>query len=649
MSEQAEITLLRFPENVRIRKEMYLIDPNHCMYEIIDNAVDEFNSGYAKHIQVTVQQQDKQHFPTITVWDDGRGIPTKLSNDPEHLEETQAEVALGNLTAGGKFGKETGYKTITSGLHGVGASCVNATSSSFRACIYHDGTRTVLQYAKGILIDKTIEEPIKDKKLHGTEICFVLDESLWKGEKFDFDVIKNRLKQLSYLNPGLVLSFKDAQVEETYEHINGLEDYYSHLIQNKTMLAEKDSKGQVIKEIKPIQFLKNVNDPELGNIEINIILGYSEGYASDIYGFVNSVATTGGDHYTGFNTGIARAVTSFLTDDGHYKTLLKHLSNDDCREGIVAIISIKVMYPKFEGQSKGSIKMPQVRSAVNSVMQDEVRLYMEQHPTFVKLLAEKLEKAAKSRIAAQRARDSVRGEKGSLDSSLPGKLAACSSKKPEECSLYIVEGDSAAGSAIQGRDSRTQAILPVFGKILNTEKSRPDEVVKNSKLLDVVKALKCGIGSEFNIDKIRYHKIVIMADADVDGFHISTLWITFFYRHLPEIVRRGYLYIALSPIYRVTEYIGKNKEVNHYFFDDEEFSKFKTRNKYHVSYIKGLGELQPKQLWESTMNPENRRLIRVTESDAELASQAINMCMGDDVAIRRQFIMDKADFEKVVE
>ena len=640
MTEQAEITLLRFPENVRIRKEMYLIDPNHCIFEIVDNAVDEFNSGYAKHINLTVTKVEGQEFPTITVWDDGRGIPTKLSNDPDHLNETQAEVALGNLTAGGKFGKESGYKTITSGLHGVGASCVNATSSIFNAKIYHEGTQTTLNYAKGILQNKAIEEPIKNKRLHGTEITFVLDETLWKGESFALEVIKNRLKQLSYLNPGLSLTYKDEAVEETYLHENGLEDYYEHLTKGKTMLGTKD--------LKPIEITRSVEDAEVGKIELNVIFGYTTGFSADVYGFVNSVATTGGDHYTGFNMGIAKAITNFYTADGQYKTLLKNLNNEDCREGLIAILSVKVMYPKFEGQSKSSIKMPQVRSAINSVVQDEFKTYLDEHPSFVKLLAEKLAKASKARLAAKRARDVARGEKGSLDSSLPGKLAACSSKKPEECSLYIVEGDSAAGSAIQGRDSKTQAILPVFGKILNTEKSREDEVIKNGKLLDVVKALKCGIGKEFNIDKIRYHKIIIMADADVDGFHISTLWITFFYRHMPEIVRRGYLYIALSPIYRVTEYVGK-KEVNHYFFDDEEFSKFKTKNKYHVSYIKGLGELQPKQLWESTMDPDKRRLIRVTVNDAELASDAINMCMGDDVGIRRDFIMDKADFEKVVD
>lgn len=637
---QAEITLLRFPGNVRKRKEMYLIDPNHCIYEIIDNAVDEFNAGYAKLISMRVEHSETG-FAKIIVTDDGRGIPTQLSNDPEHLEETQAEVALGNLTAGGKFGTDKGYQTITSGLHGVGASCVNATSESFKAIIEHNRTVTVLLYEKGILVDRSIEKPT-DSDAHGTCIEFVLDSELWKGEDFDLAVIRRRLKQLSYLNPGLRITYFETaldgnNIDEEYYHEDGLLDYFTDITSSRILLEEK-----------PVRITKTVRDYDVGNIGIDIVFGYTTSFTSEIYGFVNSVSTAAGDHYKGFNMGVNRAVSSFFAESDKYKNLVKNLVIDDTKEGLCAVISVKVMYPKFEGQSKQSIKMPQVGSAVSALVRDEFKFFLERHPTFVKALADKLEKAYKGRQAAKRARDAARGMKSALDSSLPGKLSACSSKKPEECSLYIVEGDSAAGSAIQGRDSRTQAILPVFGKVLNTEKSRPEDAISNGKLLDVVKALKCGIGKDFDIKKLRYHKIVIMADADVDGFHISTLWITFFYRYMPEIVLNGHLYIALSPIYRVTEYIGK-RETYHYFFSDEELAAFKTKNKTHVSYIKGLGELQPKQLWESTMDPENRRLIRVTAEDAEDAGRAISMCMGTNVDVRRKFILDNADFDKALD
>lgn len=508
--DQVEITLLRFPENVRKRKEMYLIDPNHCAYEIIDNAVDEFNAGFASCIEFNVMHTELG-FPMVVVKDDGRGIPTELSRDPEHVNETQAEVALGNLTAGGKFDSNTGYKTVTGGLHGVGASCVNATSDIFIARIVHNGTITALHYSKGILTKKFIEEPYENKEEHGTEITFVLDASLWKEESFDFRVIKDRLRQLTYLNPKLKIVYKEygsdsnLLVSEEFYHEEGLLDYFNDMTAAKTMLDEK-----------PVRISKVVSDPELGNIGMDIVFGYSAGFNPDIYGFVNSVSTTGGDHYKGFNMGINRAVMSFFEESDKYKNLIKNIVIDDTKEGLCALISVKVMYPKFEGQSKQSIKMPRVGSAISAAVRDEFKFYLERHPGLVKLLADKLEKAYKSRQAAKRARDAARGIKSALDSSLPGKLSACSSKKPEECSLYIVEGDSAAGSAIQGRDSKTQAILPVFGKVLNTEKSRPEEAVSNGKLLDVVKALKCGIGKDFDIRKLRYHKIIIMADADVD-------------------------------------------------------------------------------------------------------------------------------------
>lgn len=639
MIEQAQITVLRFPDNVRLRKEMYLIDPNHCIGEIVDNAVDEFAAGRCKTITVMVSDLIEGDFPVVVVQDDGGGIPTTPCKDPEYEGHCQAYVALGALTTSGKYGGQGSYKTATSGLHGVGAACVNAVSSLFEATIWHDNTVSQLKFEKGICTEENINLKATDSPENGTKISFRLDKELWGEESIDLPVLKKRLKQLAYLNPGLTINLyystsEDAYAEEEeYYYPEGLKQYFDYLTSSKSMLSE----GIVIN--------KDVEDPVVGKIEIRSILGYGTGYTSNIQSFVNNVTTLGGDHLTGFTAGVSRAINLYLTSNDKFKTLVKNLTSDDTKEGLVALISVKVMAPKFEGQSKKSIKMPEVRSAVYNLVTDELKLYMDQHPAFVKALTEKLEKAVKARIAAKRARDAARSVKSSLVNDTPEKLAACSSKKPEECEIFLVEGDSAAGSACQGRDSRIQAILPVFGKILNAEKSREDQVISNPKLLEVIKALKCGIGKNFDINKLRYHKIIIMADADVDGAHISSLWITFFYRYMPEIIEKGYLYIAMSPLYRVTSGTGK-KETHQYFFNDTELENFekKTKAQYHVSYLKGLGELQPEQLWESTMDPTTRHIVKVLNKDDELSSQAVEICMGENVDIRKEFIIKNADF-----
>ena len=641
--EQAQITSLKFPDNVRLRKEMYLIDPNHCIYEIIDNAVDEYSAGRCDKIEITISETDENEvFPFIIIKDNGGGIPTTMKEDAEGKLRSQLEIALGSLSSSGKYGREGGYTTVTSGLHGVGASCVNAVSEVFIADVYSTNNKySGIRWCKGVKQNEllNIDEVVTDKT-KGTTISFKLDKDLWKNEQFDFDIIKRRLKQLSYLNPGLTIQYtnlNEPHEQEIYIHKDGISEYFKDLTVNKSMLASD-----------AIIINKTVEDEELGPVQISLTFGYSTGYSSETYSFVNNVSTQSGDHVTGFNTGIAKAINTYYKSNDKYKNIIKNLTNEDCREGLVSIISVKVMSPKFEGQSKNSIKMPKIRSIINDVVGDEFKYYLDQHPGYVKLLTDKIEKAIKARVAAKKAREAIRNAKSTLESSLPGKLTACHSKKPEECELFVVEGDSAGGSAVQGRDSKTQAILPIFGKILNTEKARESDVLNNSKLLDLIKALKCGIGKTFDIKKLRYHKIILMADQDSDGGHIDTLWITFFYRHLPEIINNGYLYVALSPLYRITERVGK-KEVFHYFFNDEDLNKFKSKNSYKIDYIKGLGELQPSQLWESTMNPETRHIIRVTIDDAEEASKAIETCMGSNVEVRREFIMNNVDFSKVVE
>lgn len=508
--EQAQITSLKFPDNVRLRKEMYLIDPNHCIYEIIDNAVDEYSAGRCNEISVDISKIDEnEKFPFIIIKDNGGGIPTTMKEDAEGNMRSQLEIALGSLSSSGKYGREGGYTTVTSGLHGVGASCVNAVSDIFIADVYStDNKYSAIKWRKGIKESETLNKDCAvTSQTKGTTISFRLDKDLWKDEQFDFDIIKRRLKQLSYLNPGLMIKYLNCNENTTdhdiYIHKDGIAEYFKDLTANKSMLASD-----------AIIINKTIEDEELGPVQISLTFGYSTGYSSETYSFVNNVSTQSGDHVTGFNTGISKAINSYFKDNDKYKNLIKNLTGEDCREGLISIISVKVMSPKFEGQSKNSIKMPRIRTIVNDVVSNEFKYYLDQHPAFSKLLADKLEKAAKARIASKKAREAIRNAKSTLESSLPGKLMACSSKKPEECELYIVEGDSAAGSAEQGRDSKTQAILPVFGKILNTEKSRENEVLNNGKLLDVIKALKCGIGKNFDIDKIRYHKVILMADAD---------------------------------------------------------------------------------------------------------------------------------------
>lgn len=624
MTEQAQISVLRYPDSVRLRKEMYLMDKNHALFEIVDNAVDEYSAGYATAIAVAIIGNK------VVVEDNGRGIPVTPHPDPEFAGLSQAEVAFTTLHAGGKFGDEKGYQTATGGLHGVGAACVNAVSSEMQLIIYTDGKKYQVDFEKGIIKTplRVVGEADPDKT--GTEVHFILDDEVWEDEQYDYKKIQKRLKQLAYLNPGLFIYFyldvvdkngKEIKLEEKYCFEDGLESYMNKLLKSKNSVSGI------------IHFSGQEDD-----ILMDSAFSYTDGYNQEIYTFCNNISTeAGGDHLTGFKIGVANAVMKYMEEnDLKNKT---YIEPDDCREGIVGIVSVKVKDPKFEGQGKTKIKMNSVRTAVRRLVETEFYDYLCRNQEEAKKIIDKVLLAAKAREAAKRAREAVKNKQEILESSgLPGKLADCSSKNPEECEIFLVEGDSAGGSAKQARDRRTQAILPVFGKILNVEKTRQDQVLKNQKLQDVLKALGCGIGDKFDISRLRYHKIIIMTDADTDGHHIQCLYLTFFYRYLRELIEKGYVYIAMPPLYRVTK--GK---IVQYAYDDEELSKLDTE-KAVITRYKGLGEMNPDQLWETTMNPETRKLVQITIEDAETADEYFSMLMGDNVGSRKEFIIENADY-----
>ncbi|MDR1468998.1 MAG: DNA topoisomerase (ATP-hydrolyzing) subunit B [Spirochaetaceae bacterium] len=619
------IKVLKGLEAVRERPGMYIgttgIDGlHHLVYEVVDNSVDEAMQGHCSEIVVALEGDD-----VVRVEDNGRGIPTDM-----HQEEgvSALELVLTRLHAGGKFDKRS-YK-VSGGLHGVGVSVVNALSEWCEASVHQDGVVMRQTYQKGIADGPVFEAGASDKR--GTIIRFKADASIFETITYNFDTLAGRLRELAFLNSGLKITIRDERLSTPKIHdfifAGGIKSFVEYLNQGKTVLYKE-----------PI-FVKGTRaDGKDGEVEVECAIQHNDGFSEIMLSFVNDINTReGGTHLTGFKSALIRALNDALKKSKQAKKFEEAFTSEDVREGLTAVLSVKVPNPQFEGQTKGKLGNSEVRGIVDTVCGEGLELYFDQHPEVINAILEKSVLAAKARLAARAARDATR-RKNAMDSAgLPGKLADCSDKDPVRCELFIVEGDSAGGSAKMGRNRQFQAILSLFGKMLNVEKTRIEKVITNEKLQPIIASIGAGCGEEFNLTKIRYHKIVIMADADVDGSHIRTLLLTFFYRYMTPLIESGHVYLAMPPLYRVSY----EKKV-FYAYDDAEKDKLlaasgRDPEKVAVSRYKGLGEMNPDQLWETTMDPSCRNMMQVHLDDAVEAERIFSTLMGENVAPRREFI-----------
>ncbi len=618
-----QIQVLEGLEAVRKRPGMYIGSTSssglhHLVYEIVDNSIDEALAGFCKNIHVSINGDN-----SITVTDDGRGIPTGIH---PKMGIPAVEVVFTILHAGGKFGGG-GYK-VSGGLHGVGASVVNALSEWLEVRV-HDGENVHYQrYERGKSMGPLKVVGKTDKT--GTEVTFMPDDQIFETLEFEFDTLLTRLREQAFLNKGIHIVLEDKRAEEEtiadMKYDGGISEFVTYLNKSKVPLHEE-----------VIYF-----EAEREGVVVEVAMQYNDSYSETIVSFANNINTTeGGTHETGFKTALTRILNDYAKSHGFIKDNDKTLSGEDVREGVAAVISVKVREPQFEGQTKTKLGNSEVRGLTESIMSEKVGDFLEENPASARTIIEKALMAARARDAARKARDLTRRKNALENTTLPGKLADCSDRNPENTEIYIVEGDSAGGSAKQGRDRAFQAILPLWGKMLNVEKARLDKVYGNDKLMPVITALGAGIGEEFNIEKLRYHKIIIMADADVDGEHIRTLLLTFFFRHMRPLIEHGYVYIAQPPLFKV--YKGKKEA---YAYTDKELqtllSEFGSDAK--VQRYKGLGEMNPEQLWETTMNPETRTMLRVELEDAVAADEIFTILMGDNVEPRREFIENNARF-----
>ncbi|MDD2496575.1 MAG: DNA topoisomerase (ATP-hydrolyzing) subunit B [Desulfitobacteriaceae bacterium] len=618
--DASQIQVLEGLEAVRKRPGMYIGSTSarglhHLVYEIVDNSIDEALAGFCDKINVTIQEDG-----SVTVSDNGRGIPVDIH---EKTGKPAVEVALTILHAGGKFGGN-GYK-VSGGLHGVGMSVVNALSEWLTVKVKRNGNVYMQKYSRGNpLTDLKI---IEESKGTGTQIAFKPDSEIFEELDFNRETLALRLRELSFLNKGVSIELKDKRdgFETVYKHNGGIIDFVRFLNKNKDVLHNK-----------PIYF-----ETEKDQVQVEVCLQYNNGYNEYILSFANNIHTQeGGTHEAGFKTALTRIINDYARKFNLVKEGQANLSGEDIREGLTAIISVKVKDPQFEGQTKTKLGNSEVRGIVDSIVGEGMGTFLEETPAIARRIIEKTVQAARAREAARKARELTRRKSALESTSLPGKLADCSVKDPALSELYLVEGDSAGGSAKQGRDRRTQAILPLRGKILNVEKARLDRILANEEIRAMITAMGTGISDDFDINKARYHKLIIMTDADVDGSHIRTLLLTFFFRYMKPLIEAGYVYIAQPPLFKIK--VGKNENYLYSEYEMEKFLKNLTKEKYDVQRYKGLGEMNPEQLWDTTMNPETRTILRVTLEDALAADEIFTILMGDKVEPRREFIQRNA-------
>ncbi|WP_326911281.1 DNA topoisomerase (ATP-hydrolyzing) subunit B [Sedimentibacter sp. MB31-C6] len=620
-----QIQVLEGLEPVRKRPGMYIGSTgerglHQLVYEVVDNSIDEALAGICDTIYVTINEDN-----SLVVEDNGRGIPIEKN---EKTGKSTLETVLTVLHAGGKFDNDA-YK-VSGGLHGVGVSCVNALSDYLIAEVKWNGKIYRQKYSKGIT--QTDVECIGNTNKSGTTIQFLPDSTIFEKVDFNYTTIKHRMRELAFLNKGIKIILEDKRnnVRDEFHYEGGIKEFVHYLNNKKNPIHEEIIYAEGEKE----------------KVIVELSIQYTDSYSESIYSFVNNINTIeGGTHLVGFKTALTRAMNDYAKKNNLIKENDLSITGEDIREGITAVLSIKIPNPQFEGQTKTKLGNSEVRGIVDNITGEAINIYCEENPKIAKLIIEKTLRAARARDAARKARDLAR-RKNVLDSmALPGKLADCSERDPELCEIYIVEGNSAGGSAKEGRDRRTQAILPLRGKILNVEKSRLDRILNSEEIKNMITAFGCGIGEDFNIQKLRYGKIIIMTDADVDGAHIRTLLLTFFYRYMPELIREGHIYAAQPPLYRVKK--GKFEE---YVYSDEELNKVLNEigrdNKYEIQRYKGLGEMDPVQLWDTTMNPADRILLKINEEDIMEADETFSMLMGDKVAPRREFIEQNAKYVK---
>ena len=628
-----QIQVLEGLEAVRKRPGMYIGSTSirglhHLVYEIVDNGVDEGLAGYCTEINVVIESGN-----IISVQDNGRGIPVEMH--PKTKIST-AETVYTVLHAGGKFGGDSGYK-VSGGLHGVGASVVNALSKWTEVTIERDGGIYQMKFEEGKTVQKL--EKIGESKKTGTLVRFLADDTIFETLEYEFEVLEKRLREIAFLTKGLKITIEDKRDEENIKksefcYEGGLVSFVEFLNKNKEKLHPA-----------PIYIEKN------GEVPVEIAIQYTTAYNESIYTFTNNISTVeGGTHLEGFKRALTKVFNDYARNHNILKEKDNNLQGEDIREGITAVVSVKVKEPQFEGQTKTKLGNSEVTGVVQSMVNEALSTFLEENPNVAKAILEKCVSASRAREAARKARELVRKKNSMETSTLPGKLADCSSKNPDECEVYIVEGDSAGGSAKQGRDRKFQAILPLWGKMLNVEKARADKIYGNDKLNPVILAVGGGIGPDFDITKIRYGKVIIMADADVDGAHIRTLLLTFFFRYMRPLIENGNVYLAQPPLYK----LSKKGMEDIYCYTDEDLDKaYKeleekgiSRDQLGLQRYKGLGEMNPEQLWETTMNPETRILVKVTMDDAIQADETFSLLMGDEVEPRREFIQANAKYVK---